>query len=337
MQQWQRRLYYGLMAGPICGLFVGIQTLGTILSFPLTVLITALIVGLFFGWLSEPQAEKKNITSIWIHIRQRLTTSLEKRLRIGVFVGSFLGLSSALYFYLGDFDNWPLASRIVGALAGGLPNGICMGLCIGLVLKLERKIEPLEASSWSWKAIGRDIMKWLLIGMGLLLGVIFALSFMISSHDIWLGYFMAFGLSTALQLVLIIILVSGVTRGLSKRVPDAQHVVTPNQGIWRSARYGLVMAIITGGIAGVFSIACDFMAYFWLPLHLGIHIKKALGIDREAVNIMSHLLGYYPTTQQGFWMLHALFWGLFNAAIPALAVGLSCGGVAYIQHFVLRF
>ncbi len=148
---------------------------------------------------------------------------------------------------------------------------------------------------------------------------------------------MAFGLSTALQLVLIIILVSGVTRGLSKRVPDAQHVVTPNQGIWRSARYGLVMAIITGGIAGVFSIACDFMAYFWLPLHLGIHIKKALGIDREAVNIMSHLLGYYPTTQQGFWMLHALFWGLFNAAIPALAVGLSCGGVAYIQHFVLRF
>src|SRR5437762_11080908 len=58
MQQWQRRLYYGLMAGPICGLFVGIQTLRPILSFPLTVLITALIIGLFFGWLSEPQAEK---------------------------------------------------------------------------------------------------------------------------------------------------------------------------------------------------------------------------------------------------------------------------------------
>jgi hypothetical protein len=97
------------------------------------------------------------------------------------------------------------------------------------------------------------------------------------------------------------------------------------------------MAIITGVIAGAFSVASDFTAYYWLPLHLGISIKKALGVDREAVSIMSHLLGFSPTTPQEFWLLHALFWGMVNAAIPVLAVGLSCGGAAYVQHFVLRF
>jgi len=339
-QKWQRRLYYGLIAGPICGLFVGLASLGTILSFPLTVLIAALIVGLLFGWLSEPGAENKctkNITRIWISIRQRLTASLENRVVIGGVFGLFIGISSLLYLYLGDFDNWPLGSRIVGAFAGGLPLGLCMGVCVGLAVKLERRIEPLEGSSWSWIGVRRDSARWLFIGIALIVGLVCALPFMLSSHNMWLGYFLAFGLSTALQLIVVIILVSGITQGLSKRVLDTQHIVTPNQGTWRSARYGLIMALITGVIAGIFSGASDFLAYYWLPLHMGVAIKKALGIDREAVSIMSQLLRVTPATQQEFWLLHALFWGLVNAAIPALAVGLACGGAAYIQHFVLRF
>jgi hypothetical protein len=96
------------------------------------------------------------------------------------------------------------------------------------------------------------------------------------------------------------------------------------------------MAIITGGITGACSAAVDLFAYFWLPLHMGSSIEP-LGIDREAVSIMSHLLGFSPTTPQAFWTLHALFWWLVNGAIPALAFGLSYGGAAYVQHFVLRF
>jgi hypothetical protein len=98
------------------------------------------------------------------------------------------------------------------------------------------------------------------------------------------------------------------------------------------------MAIITGAIAGIFSGVSDYIAYYWLPLHMGSPpIEKLLGIDLEAVNIMSHLLGFYPApSSQGFWLLHALFWALVNAAVPSLAVGLSCGGLAYVQHFVLR-
>ncbi len=335
-KRWQRQLYYGLIAGPVCGLFVGLASLGTILSFPLTVLITALIVGPLLGWLSEPEVAEKN-PQTWGRIRQSIATSLEKRVVVGGVFGAFIGFCSMLYLFVGDFDNWPLGSRIVGALAGGLPFGMCLGVCAGLAIRLERKIEPLEAPSWSWTGIPRDVIRWSLIGVGLVVGLTLALPFMVSSHDVWLGYFLAFGLANTFSFILVVMLVSGVTRGLSKRI-TAQHIVTPNQGTWRSARYGVIMAIVIGGIAGVFASAVDFIAYFWLPRFLGIVvISRPFGIDLEAVSIMSHLLGFAPSTVQQFWMLHALFWGLVDAAIPALAVGLSCGGAAYVQHFVLRF
>jgi serine/threonine protein kinase/DNA polymerase III delta prime subunit len=338
-KKWQRRLYYALVTGPICGLLVGLETLGSSWSLPLTVLMIALVVGLLFGWLSEPGTEKKStktITHIWMSIRQRLATALENRVMMGVAAGCVFGIGTALYFFLVDFSHWSLGSRIAGALADGLLNGTFIGVSVGLVIRVERRIEPLEALNWSWVGIRRDIVRWLPIGIGLIVGLSFALLFMISSHDVWVANFLSYGVSTVFQLCFIITLVSGVTRRLSRRVLDAQHIVTPNQGIWRSARYGIVMAIITGGIIGAFSAAIDLLTYFWLPLHMGFTVKKALDIDREAVSVMSHLLGFSPSTSQEFWALHALFWGPVGAVIPALAVGLSCGGVAYVQHFVLR-
>jgi transcriptional regulator with XRE-family HTH domain len=336
MKKWQRRLYYGLITGPICGLFVGLAALGTVLSFPFIVLTTALISGLLFGWGSEPETETKStktITHLWI--RQSLAHSLENGVRIGVAAGLFVGISSCLYLYLGDFSDWSLGSKIAGALAGGLPIGMCMGVCVGLTVRLARKIEPVEASSWSWTELRRGISRWVFIGIGLLVEVMVVFPFLLTSHDVSLANFLAFALSSVFQLVLVVLLVSGVTRGLSMRIPDVQQAVTPNQGTWRSARYGVVMALITAAIAAVLTGASDFLAYYWFPLHLGSSIKP-LGIDREAVSIMSHLLGVSPTTSQEFWILHALFWGLTDAAIPALAVGLACGGAAFVQHFVLR-
>jgi serine/threonine protein kinase/DNA polymerase III delta prime subunit len=337
-KKWQRRLYYGLITGPIAGLFVGLQILGTVLPFLLTVLMTVLTIGLFFGWLSEPGGEKKGskpITRIWMRLRQRLTTSLENRVKIGIAAGLVVGIGSTLYNYLDDAANWSLGSRIVGALSGGLPGGICMGVYVGLSVGLARRIEPLEGARWSWAGICRDNVRWLLIGISLIVGLMFALPFLIFSQDVRSANFLAYGLSTTFQLIAIAMLVSGVTRGLSKRVLDAQHIVTPNQGIWRSARSGIVIAIIAGGITGAVSAAIDLFSYFWLPLHMGSHIET-LDMDSSAVSIMSYLLGFYPTTTQGFWMLHALFWGLVNGALPALAFGLYYGGAAYIQHFVLR-
>ncbi len=338
LKKWQRRLYYGLIAGPICGLLLGLETLGTVFSFPLTVVITALFVGLLFGCLSEPGVGKKSTKTIMragMRIRQSLATSLENRMVVGGVTGLFIGLCSMLYLYVGGFSAWSFGSRMAGTLTGGLLNGMYLGVCVGLVVRLEKRIEPLEVLNWSWTGMRRDMIRWLLIGTGLILGLICAISFMISSHDIWLANFLSYGFSTALSLILVVMLVSGVTRGLSKRVL-AQHIVTPNQGIWRSARYGVIMAIITGGIAGIFVGVIDFLAYFWLPPLMGSAIKP-LDMDYSVVRTLSRLLRFSPTTAQEFWGLHALFWGLVGVTIPGLTAGLSCGGMASVQHFVLRF
>ena len=96
------------------------------------------------------------------------------------------------------------------------------------------------------------------------------------------------------------------------------------------------MALIAGVVATVFTGVIDFTTYSWLPLHMGSSIKP-LDMDNSIVSIMSHNLGFYPVTSQGYWTLHALFWGLMDGAISGLVVGLSCGGAAYVEHFVLRF
>src|SRR5215472_7471401 len=86
MRTWQRRWYYGLITGPIAGIFVGLEIVGTVLPFLFTVLITVLTVGVVFGWLSEPGAEKKSTKPImraWVHIRQSLTTFLENKVMMG--------------------------------------------------------------------------------------------------------------------------------------------------------------------------------------------------------------------------------------------------------------
>jgi MFS family permease len=340
MKKWQRQLYSGLITGPICGLLVGLDFLYVPSLFPFLVFTVALIVGLLFGWLSETEVEKKETTpttSIWRGIRQSLANVLASRVRIGISGGLLVGIITALFAYLIS-PNVSFGIRITSALGYGLIDGIVMGLSLGLAIKPEKRIEPLEALGWSWTGIRKNILMWLLIGVGVVLlqGFIFALPFMTSNPSLWLATFLTSGLWSVSFLVLVITLVNGVTGGLSKRVLDEQHIVTPNQGTWRSFRYGVVIAIICGVTRAASVGATTFIGRFWLPLHMGIP-KKPAATDYWIVGMMSHLLGFYPTAGQAFWTLDALFRGLYTGMTLGLAAGLYCGGAAYMQHFVLRF
>ena len=342
MKKRQRQLYYGLIVGPIYGLLIGLDNLNNLSLFLLSWLMTTLAVGLFFGWLIEPYAEKKGtrtITRTWIHIRQRLATASENRIMVGITVGLVVGISTAFSQYWVDYANGPFGSRIAAAISNGLFNSIYMGLSLGLVGRLERRIEPMEALSWSWTGIRRNIIRWWLIGTGtgLILGLIAVLPLIISGQSQWLAVFLPDGLRTGFLFILAIMLVDGVRQGLSKQVLDTQDIVTPNQGIWRSARYGVIVGTITAVIAAVFTGTIDFMSNFWLPLHTGIP-PTITAMDSSIVRMMSYLLGFHSTTkQQEFWTLYALFWGLRDGTILGLVAGLYCGGAAYVQHFVLRF
>jgi hypothetical protein len=89
-------------------------------------------------------------------------------------------------------------------------------------------------------------------------------------------------------------------------------------------------------ITAVFTSAIDFMSNFWLSLHTSTP-PLITATDYSIGTIMSHLLGFRSPSGQEFWALDALFWGLRDGAILGLVAGLSCGGAAYVQHFVLRF
>src|SRR5204862_2647558 len=129
VKKWQRRLYSGLIAGPISSLLVGLAFLYTLPSYLPTVLLTALTIGLLFAWLSEPGTEKTGaITNLW---RQSFSAILGKREMVGVVTGLAAGISTALYSFVIDYPQGMFGSRIAFALTYGVLNGMNVGLSLG--------------------------------------------------------------------------------------------------------------------------------------------------------------------------------------------------------------
>jgi eukaryotic-like serine/threonine-protein kinase len=346
MKKWQRRLYFGLTTGPICGLLMGLANIGSLPFALFTMSVIALLVGLLFGWVSEPGEEakgRKTFTLLGMRIQQNLATVLSKRRMIGGIVGCIVGIAYTLSDYRLDHPHLPVASRIVLALWNGLLDGIYMGLPLGLAIKLERRIEPVEALSWSWRGLQKTVSTWVRIGLvtAWVIGLILSLPLIIAHQRFWFVTFLLAGLLTALYLVLLITQISGMTRGLSKRVLDAQQRDTPNQGIRRSARYGAKVALMIAMITALMVVVNASLVDFGLP-SLGVSRWPTIkATDISIVSMMSHLVGISsaptPTNPYAFWTLEVLFFALRDGATLGLAAGLCYGGAAWVQHWVLRF
>lgn len=336
LSKWQRRFYHGLIVGPIWGLFIeiGFPYLNGQPLLWLTIVITAFLIGWLFGWVSEPEAETKETKTIarclGMCIQRRLAPVLESRVGFGILGGFLVGIGVAFYAYRLEYPNWLF--RMADTLSNGLGYGIFTGLFLGLAIKLERSIEPVEGLNWSWRGVRKNIVRWLLIGMGtgLIVGMVSALPL---KREVWLGYGFSFVLLAMLQFAFFVMLTSGVIPGLSKRTLDRQRLVTPNQGTWRSFRYGAIMAIITVVIFAIFIGANAFLALRLAPTEFIASIPAALP-------------GFCPNAGQGCltWVqehgdlyVAALLEVLTGAATLGLTAGLYCGGRAYLQHFVLRF
>jgi hypothetical protein len=189
----------------------------------------------------------------------------------------------------------------------------------------------------------KTVSKWLRIGIvtALVIGLILSLPLMIAHQRLWFVTFLLVGLLTAFYLVLLITQISGVTRGLSKRVLDAQQSDTPNQGIRRSARYGAKVALVIAMITALMVVVNASLVDVGLP-SIGVSMWPTIkATDISIVSMMSHLVGISPapspTKPYVFWMLEVLFFALRDGATLGLAAGLCYGGAAWVQHWVLRF
>jgi hypothetical protein len=166
--------------------------------------------------------------------------------------------------------------RISEALLGIFPLGLFVGLIFGLYVGL-RSIQPSELLTWSWA----DIRSRLFVGL-------------------------AIGLSGGAALIIFKELDIKITgKQLTKRLS-----LSPNEGIRRSAKHGMLVAFPLGLLIGVFYGLCTKLLMDpGFRLHVG-------------------LFGAF-LFEFGEGLLYALLMG----SVLALVFGLD----AFIQHYILRF
>ena len=179
-----------------------------------------------------------------------------------------------------------LVGGLVGGLLFGLDRVLVGGLVIGLLLGLRAaKIEPAEILTWSWNRTRSRAIGGLVVGLvgGLVVGLVGGL---------------VVGLSFVLVFVLVVGLLGGLNRGFSGKQLIERSSLSPNEGIWRSGRSGLVVMLVVVLVVG---LSVGLLGVLSVGLSVGLHA------------------------------------GLVFVLVVGLVVGLRAGLRAFVQHFTLRF
>jgi serine/threonine protein kinase/MFS family permease len=232
--------------------------------------------------------------------------------RLGIGIASGMIMSLTLAIAIGLFIGAGLGPRIgfVSGLIGGLVGGLAGGLVMALTNRIETEIRPAEVIIWSWRRLVqvRSFKRKLIVGIssgltfGLLIGLILVVSGSSSVNPLVL-------LGVPLTVVAIFMLAGGLTSGVSTTLQNERDLALPNQGMRQSARNSIRIGIVSALVGGSISIGIFFL------------ILKLIGaIFAKSINELCFLL----------------LCGAIGGTISGLIVGLSNGGIASIQHLVLR-
>lgn len=196
-----------------------------------------------------------------------------------------------------------LEQIVFGAMFGlvlGLMGGLSGGLVFGLTFRHHQTIQPAEIAVWSWSSARKGLI------VGSLGGLVFGL---IGGIIGWLIAGTVGGILVICAVGCIIALVSGLVGGLSPTQMPERISLSPNEGIWRSGKRGLVAVLL-----------------FILVVAL-------------AAGLLIGLLGESLVD-----LVDGLVLGLIFGSAGGLTLGLAftfvggrTGIAAFLQHFVLRF
>jgi eukaryotic-like serine/threonine-protein kinase len=263
---------------------------------------------------------------------QKILTIIGSAISAGVISGVIYGLVSGLIY----------------GVAYGLSKGLIVALEVGLFVGLKEK-EPVDGFHWSWPRLRVGLGGGLVLGVfaglvdglfdnglvdGLATGLTFGVFFGVfaglrktepaeeirwswSRASVTLSYGLFFGLIIGLIIGLIYGLFAGLVPGLEDGLPDGLVVglalglaaglvpglvserTAPNEGIYRSARRALLIGL---GVALI------------IGLGEGLFDGFVLGLD----------------------LTEALVDGGVDGLLVGLNVGVVVGGLACVQHFILR-
>ncbi|WP_199344656.1 MULTISPECIES: NACHT domain-containing protein [Nostoc] len=220
---------------------------------------------LWLAWLANKLKDNKQTEFLIEKMQPYLLDNFLSKLLYSLIIGLIFGLIYGLIF----------------GLIFGLVIGLIMGLIMGLTFGLDKSIKPEEAFQISWLKMQdnwKEIMGWLIF----ILMIVIGLSF-------WLSFGLIYGLIIGLISGLIIGLISGLQSEIKNRK-------VPNQGVWKSAKNGLIIAIINFPI--------------WTMIAMQIWLIR--GITIEPIQVLISGLG------------------------SSLVFGFTFGGSAVIEHCVLR-
>jgi Predicted NTPase (NACHT family) len=236
------------------------------------------------------------------------TTSINTSIFALCAMGSF---SSVYALLIGTIN----ANVLTYGSIAGLFAGIIFGLGGGkkLIDNIGVTIQPAETVAWSWN----DIVLHFRADMrqAFMFSSMIAVSMMIIIGGIS-GFFYgpAYGMRYGLIYGAIIGLISGVAghlssilnNGWTSKTLDEHEIVHPNEGIRLSARHALIAACVFGSLGGGVSGIVSGAAFGWIGQLHG-------------------------------WFILGIGFALICGSIFALQAGLFHGGIACLEHYLLRF
>jgi hypothetical protein len=270
------------------------------------------LYGVVLNWVDTPAQPTKRLLSF---IKRQLARLLEIRLVYGTLSGITNGI--LLTFYQ-QFISFSYILLIVLAFSVG-------GAFIG---RADAPIRPAEAIQWSWKNIHINGRKF--FGMSLLVGFLFSAASSFGLIDTLIysyrhsdpGYlalaffnyknsiqFLLTVFSSSLGFSIIFILIGGISYS---ELGKDEHL-TPNQGIRRSVRNSLVLGLSSGLLVGLIT------ALLFGPLSSWIN-EITLGRPYSLHSILVRV-----------------GWGICCGIALLGGIGLRNGGLASLQHYLLRF
>jgi DNA polymerase III delta prime subunit/MFS family permease len=237
---------------------------------------------------------------VWLPERYRnwyrWSLPLVYALTFGLCFGPIFALAFSFVYWLlrGQFL-FGLGLGLILGIAGGLTGG----LVFGLTFRQQQTIQPAEASAWSWSAAGRGALLGLAGGaaVGLLAG---GIAGMLVSP--------AGGIVVGLAVTLVVGFAGGLVGGPSPLQLPERSVLSPNEGIWRSGRRGVLLVL------------CAILVF-------GLGAGTVFGLFSRSITDFLYAWIYGPLLGVGAGLIFGLAFGL---------VGGRTGLAAFLQHFTLR-
>ena len=267
-------------------------------------LMTGSLFGLFNGLMYAQEAKR----GFWSRLGRRVVQGIVN----GVLIGFVLGVPYGLF--LGqrahDQQGWIILIGTAFGILGGA-GFVLVDSLLGLEVTA---IRPVEVFTWTWAGMARKLLQYLFFALlgslviGVLVGLGLSLSNLFVNKSADLLHIVEVNMIAGLQFALLgvaplFLIISGLigalTGGLSGERLDEHNLTVPNQGIRRSAFHSLLVGLV-GALIGA---------------------------------LVGGGLGYKVTGNWSGVLAYALIIGALIGFINAL----RGGGIACIQHFLLRF